>query len=156
MKSARNPTESKTIEMVPVGIDGNPNLTELQQQVAIMLASGCSGRTIAAQLNVSEWSVSRYRQTPELRAYVNSILSEAKVGAVNRIQQLSVAAVSTIEEIMMTPSTPPAVRLMAAGKILELGGAAALPDGGLTDPAAIAAADLESEKFSALMSSLVL
>lgn len=132
--AARNRTEPQT-------------LTEQQILAAGMVATGETGREIAEALQISEGTVSRWRQRPEFKAYVNQLLAESDECVKNRLRALSDTALNTIETVMRDRNASPADRLKAALAVLDK---VSLQEIGSSNPQAIA----QQQMFSTLAEQL--
>ena len=108
-------------------------LSEAQQRAIAMVATGSTGRDIAAALGVNECTVSRWRQSAAFEAAVNSLLKDAHTAAALQLRQLALDAVATIEAVMTDPKANPADRLKAAALVLDRVGLATVPSIGPTD-----------------------
>ena len=75
----------------------------------------------ATALGMSEVTVWRWTQKPEFQAAYAKARREALSRSGGRLLQGTNAAASTIMRIMLDPSTSPAVRVRAAGCVLEYG-----------------------------------
>lgn len=126
-----------------------------QQRAAILLVEGASQRDVAAELGMSEFTISRWVQAPEFRAYQNALLLDMRSTAINKIRSLQDKALATIEEVMGDSEAPHHVRLNAACKVMEFSGhgvdSAGIPRSLETDPKVIARQDLEAKALAALI-----
>lgn len=122
-----------------------------QQRAAIMLIEGASQRDVAADLDMSEFTISRWVQTPEFRAYQNALLLDMRATAINKIRTLQTKALATIEELLEDKEAPHHVRLNAACKVLEHAGHGFNSAGILpildTDAKKIREKDIQNEVF---------
>ena len=75
----------------------------------------------AAELGMSEATVSRWKQKPGFQEVYSEIQREAWSRTIGRLLQASPAAASTIVKTMVDPNATPAVRLRAAQSVLEHG-----------------------------------
>lgn len=106
-----------TIRKIP-----QSELSEQQLAAAAMLASGKTGKATAEALDVSEGTVSRWRQQPAFEAAVNRVLTDAHDAARDRMRSLVTAAMDIIAGAMDDPDVPAKDRLSAAFKVLDLCG----------------------------------
>lgn len=97
----------------------NSILSAAQERAVLMIASGKRGREVAETLGVSEFVVSRWRQTPDFRAAVNAIQLDARQSAIAKLRNLSEKAVLAIEDILLNTDAPAADRLRAATLVLD-------------------------------------
>lgn len=119
-------------------------LSEAQQRAIAMVATGATGRDIAAALGVNECTVSRWRQSAQFEAAVNAILADAHAAAAVQLRSLADQAVGTIAAVMTDAKASPADRLKAAALILDRVGLATVPSIGPTD-----AERIESDRAAA-------
>ena len=119
-------------------------LNEAQQRAITMVATGATGRDIAAALGVNECTVSRWKQSAEFEAAVNALLSDAKAAAANQLRNLADQAVGTIAAVMTDATANPADRLKAAALVLDRVGLTTVPSIGSTD-----AERIESDRAAA-------
>lgn len=96
-------------------------MNEKQQQAVILFASGKTCKQVAEQLNVTPKTISAWRSDHEFMAALNSHLQDIQQANSERLRNLGMAALDTIEEIMADKTIAPKDRLNAAVKILELG-----------------------------------
>jgi transcriptional regulator with XRE-family HTH domain len=129
-------------------------LSEAQQRAIAMAAAGSTGRDIATALGVNECTVSRWRQSAEFEAAVNSLLKDAHAAAAVKLRQLTEQAVATIEAVLTDPKASAGDRLKAAALILDRVGMATVPSIGSTDAERIESDRAADEKHQALMDSL--
>ncbi len=108
-------------------------LSEAQQRAISMVASGATGREVAAALGVNECTVSRWRQSAEFEAAVNTLLADAHDSAAVKLRQLADQAVATIAAVLTNPEASAGDRLKAAALVLDRVGLATVPSIGPTD-----------------------
>lgn len=96
-------------------------MNEKQEQAVILFTSGKTCKQVAEQLNVTPKTISAWRSDPEFMAVLNSRLKDIQQANSERLRNLGMAALDTIEEIMTDKTIAPKERLNAAVKILELG-----------------------------------
>jgi hypothetical protein len=125
----------------------NSAISEAQNRAIAMAALGETGRDIANALGVNESTVSRWKQTPEFQAGVNAIQHQGREVAIAKLRILAEKAVNTIEDVMVSPSSPPGDRLKAAAIVLDRLGLDTVPEVGPTDPQVIVRqAEYEAEQ----------
>jgi len=103
------------------------NLNENQLLAVQMVASGMQGVAIAKELGVCVETVSRWRQLPEFKGAVDSVVAEVRKAATQRLRALADVSLATIEASLNDIGIPAQYRLNAAFKVLgmlELGEAA--------------------------------
>ena len=126
-------------------------LSEQQRQAVIMLASGKRGVEVAAELGVTQETVSRWRNSPTFAAAVNQLLRDATSATIADIRSAAGDAVAVVTDIMHN-SPDDKTRLAAALSILRVhlqvdaGNVGDLP----TTPAAIARAELQQRRVNSL------
>ena len=117
-----------------------------------LIASGSRGCDISKELKVTEETISRWRQQPEFRAAVNSMLAETQTATMDRLRGLAGKALGVIEIALDDTELAAGERLKAAFRILELCGAKeAAKHPGETDPAKLRKTDKEIRDFDAMM-----
>jgi len=109
-----------------------------------MVASGSTGRDVAAALGVNESTVSRWKQTPDFEAAVNALLKDAHQAAATKLRQLALDAVAILAAVMSDTTANPADRLKAAALVLDRVGLTTVPSIGPTD-----AERIESDRAAA-------
>ncbi|MDA0867653.1 MAG: hypothetical protein O2890_14870 [Cyanobacteria bacterium] len=129
---------------------GSPE-NEAMVRAAVMAASGSTGRDIASHLGVSEFTISRWRQTPRFRARVNQVQTEFQTTAISELRKLALTAVQTLNDIMRDPEAPATARVAAACQVLDRCGLGELPTIGPTSERQI----LEGDAQSALLSRMI-
>jgi hypothetical protein len=82
---------------------------------------------------VNESTVSRWKQSAEFEAAVNSLLSDAHTAAAVQLRQLALDAVATLSAVMNSADASPADRLKAAVLVLDRVGLTKVPSIGPTD-----------------------
>jgi hypothetical protein len=95
-------------------------LSEAQARAAQLIASGRSGRSVASELGVHYSTVSGWRQSPEFRAMVNSILAEAQTATRNKLIHAANIALDTILKILTSPTASDRDKLTAAAQVLSI------------------------------------
>jgi len=96
------------------------NLKENQLLAISMVANGMTGKAIAEELNVTEETVSRWKQLPEFQAAVNSILKDVMNTARERVRCLMGKALNTLENAIESDGLALKIKVNMAFKILEL------------------------------------
>lgn len=126
-------------------------LTEQQRQAVMLLASGKRGVEVAAELGITQETVSRWRNSPTFAAAVNQLLRDATTATIADIRSAASDAVAVITDIMRN-SEDDKMRLSAALSILRVhlqvdaGNVGELP----TTPAAIARLELQQRRVNSL------
>jgi cytochrome P450 len=95
-------------------------LSEAQARAAQLIASGRSGRSVAGELGVHPSTLSGWRQAPEFRAAVNSILDEAKTATRNKLIHAGSLALDVLCKIMSSPTASDRDKLAAAAQVLNI------------------------------------
>jgi hypothetical protein len=95
-------------------------LSEAQARAAQLIATGRSGRSVAGELGVHYSTVSGWRQSPEFRAMVNSILAEARTAAQNKLVHATNLAIDVLCKILTSPTASDRDKLAAAGQVLSI------------------------------------
>lgn len=121
-------------------------LSEQQRQAVVMLASGKRGVEVAAELGITQETVSRWRNSPTFAAAVNQLLREVHAGTIADIRSAAGDAVAVLTDIMHN-SPDDKTRLSAAMAVLRTSlqldaSIAELP----TTPAAIARIELRQRR----------
>jgi len=98
------------------------NLKENQVLAAELLASGKTGRAVASEIGVTEETISRWRQTDEFQAAINSYQWEVRRTSAERLRNSMGQAVNVIESTLTDENVLPRLRLQAAFKIVEMCG----------------------------------
>jgi transcriptional regulator with XRE-family HTH domain len=88
-------------------------------RAATMAAAGLTGARIAAELGVSESTVSRWRQRADFQAIQNAILRETVNSASARLRALTLAAVAVLKDVIVDPRASTSDRIRAAGYVLD-------------------------------------
>jgi len=124
-------------------------------RAAVLAAGGCSGRSIASQLGVSEGTVCRWRATPKFRARVNQLQAEFQSTAIAELRKLATSAVQTLNDIMRDPEAPATARVAAASQVLDRCGLAELPHIGPTSERQILEGDAQSAVLARMIEGLM-
>ncbi|MGK7902045.1 MAG: hypothetical protein AB4352_11640 [Hormoscilla sp.] len=95
-------------------------MSEIQQQVAELLATGHTAREIAKKMRLSELTIARWRQQPEFVAAVNNILKDNDNALRERLYNLAIKAMEVLETVIDDPNASTADKINAAAKVLEL------------------------------------
>jgi hypothetical protein len=95
-------------------------LSEAQARAAQLIATGRSGRSVATELGVHPSTLSGWRQAPEFRALVNSILAEARTAAQNKLVHAANIALDTLIKILTSPTSSDRDKLTAAQAVLNI------------------------------------
>lgn len=106
------------------------NLKERQQLAVQLLASGKTGREVAAELGVTPETVSRWRADVAFVAELNAMLNDASHNARQRLRNLVGDAVGVLEAVVRDSDAPIKSRLETAFKVLSLCGFASVGMGG--------------------------
>ncbi|MCD8485387.1 MAG: helix-turn-helix domain-containing protein [Desertifilum sp.] len=94
-------------------------LSEIQQRVALLLATGHTAREVAQKMGLSEVTIHRWRQQPEFVAAVRGILKQNKQALNERLNNLAIKALEVLEAIIDDPNASTADRINAASKVLD-------------------------------------
>ena len=115
------------------------NLNEKQRIAVYMAATGSTGREIAAEVGVTEETVSKWRQLPEFQAEVNSLLKAARDEAGCRLRDMTRQALDVIQEALANSQLPMKLRLDAAFRVTQICGLEAMlrEPVGSTDPVVV-------------------
>jgi hypothetical protein len=73
----------------------------------------------AQAVGVAPKTLIRWQQIPEFQAALRKARRDAYRNSIGRLQQGSVAAVSTLLKVMLDPSTPPSTKVRAAESVLN-------------------------------------
>ena len=129
-------------------------LPEVQARAALLIAQGKSGRSTAAELGIHESTLSEWRQTPEFRASVNSLLADAQAAVRNRLTNAAGIAIDVLISVMTSENATDKDKLTAAAQVIALTHPnQASP--GPTTPAAVIEADAADEAHAALWAGLL-
>jgi hypothetical protein len=96
------------------------NINQNQLLAAQLLAAGKSGKAVAAEVDVAEETISRWKQDKDFQIYITELMIETHEIAKMRLQSLVEKAVNNIEETLCDPTMPPKDRFIVAIKVLEL------------------------------------
>ena len=129
-------------------------LPEVQARAALLIAQGKTGRSTAAELGIHESTLSEWRQTPEFRASVNSLLADAQAAVRNRLTNAAGIALDVLVSVMTSPTASDRDKLAAAAQVLGLTNPSQASPGPTT-PAAVADADAADEAHAALWAGLL-
>jgi transcriptional regulator with XRE-family HTH domain len=105
-----------TKDLQPTSININQN----QLLAAQLLAAGKSGKAVAAEVGVTEETISRWKQDTNFEIYVKKLLIEAHEAARMRLQNLVSKAVETLEKSLEDQNLPSKERFAVAVKVLEM------------------------------------
>lgn len=95
-------------------------LNENQLAAVQLVACGKQGKMIAETLQVTEETVSRWRQLPVFEAAVNTLLQDAREAARERLRALVSTVLDTIEGAMVSVELSDKDKLIAAFKVLDM------------------------------------
>ena len=95
-------------------------LSEIQQRVALLLATGHTAREVAHKMGLAEVTIYRWRQQPEFIAVVRGILKENKQALNERLNNLAIKAIEVLEAVIDDPNASTVDKINAASKVLEL------------------------------------
>jgi len=95
-------------------------LSEAQARAAQLIATGRSGRSVAAELGIHPSTLSGWRQCPEFRALVNAILAEAQTAAQNKLIHAANVALDTLIKIMTSATATDRDKVSAAAQVLSI------------------------------------
>lgn len=101
-------------------------LNEAQERAAHLVATGLSGKAVAAELGVTPETVSRWRQEPAFQAAINSLLWDARDNVQRRMASLADKALTIVTDALDNAELPVAERLKVAFKVLDMYGAPGL------------------------------
>lgn len=96
------------------------NLKENQTLAAQLLAAGKTGRAVAAEVGVTEETISRWRQEPEFQMYLTGLVIATNEAARIRLQSLITKAVANIENSLNDETLSTKDKFVASIKVLEL------------------------------------
>lgn len=100
------------------GADNGAPVTRPPAGFPALVATGQSLTSIARELNVSRFAVTKWAAEPECIADVEAIHREALTAMKSRVRHLAAKALDTLEEIMDEEKGQPASRVSAAKEIL--------------------------------------
>jgi hypothetical protein len=95
-------------------------LSPQQQQAALLMAEGKTGRQVAEALAVAEETVSRWKQQTEFEALINTCLAEAREATRYRLRTLAGKAINVIDGVLDDDKAEDKDRLSAAFQLLKL------------------------------------
>ena len=95
-------------------------LSEAQARAAQLIALGRSGRSVADELGVHPSTLSGWRQSPEFRALVNAILSEAQTATRNKLTHAGNVALDVLIQVMKSKTASDRDKLSAAAHVLGI------------------------------------
>lgn len=105
-------SDENTVKVMP--------MSEIQQQVAQLLATGHTAREIASKMRLSELTIARWRQQPEFVAAVNNLLKDNNNALRERLYNLAIKAMEVLEAVIDDPNASTTNKIHAAAKVLEL------------------------------------
>ena len=128
-------------------------LTQTQEQAAELLARGRRVGDVAEAAGVTPATITEWQQAPAFVAAVNAQLADARESTRQRLRSLAVSALDVVEVALTEDTTPAAIRLQLAVKVLELVGAGELvkQEIGSTDPGDVEADQQSAARTKALM-----
>ncbi|MBC6480022.1 MAG: hypothetical protein GDA56_21810 [Hormoscilla sp. GM7CHS1pb] len=121
-----NPDNSEIAASISPNPDSGENtvkvmrMSEIQQEVAELLATGHTTREIASMMGLSELTIARWRQQPEFFAAVNNLLKHNDSALRERLYNLAIKAMEVLEAVIDDPNTSAVDKIDAAAKVLEL------------------------------------
>jgi len=75
-------------------------MSEIQQEVAELLATGHTAREIASMMGLSELTIARWRQQPEFFSAVNNLLKDNDSALLERLYNLAIKAMEVLEAVI--------------------------------------------------------
>ncbi len=128
-------------------------LTPAEEQAADLLARGWRVGDVAKAAGVTPAMIAEWQQAPVFVAAVNTRLIDARESTRQRLRALASPALDVVEAALMEDTTPAAIRLQLAVKVLELVGAGELvkQEIGSTDPGDVEADQQSAARTKALM-----
>jgi len=104
-------------------------ITTLQQRAIQLLLAESTVSAAARQLGIDRTTIYAWRKSdPAFTTHLDQARSiQAQITA-DSLQDLASTAIETIREILLSQSTPPAIRLRAAQAVLKMGQPAAEPE----------------------------
>ncbi|GAB4211804.1 MAG: hypothetical protein OHK0012_04920 [Synechococcales cyanobacterium] len=97
-----------------------PDLLPNQALAAQMIALGTPYTLVAAECGVDRQTIRRWRQLPEFKEYLGSLVEETDTAARHKIQTKINLALDSVMTALSDPSCPWAVKLGAATLVLRL------------------------------------
>ena len=133
--------------------EGSAQLTEAQEQAAELLARGRRVGDVAEAAGVTPATIAEWQQVPVFVAAVNAQLADARESTRQRLRALAGPALDVVEAALTEDTTPAAIRLQLAVKVLELIGAGELvkQEIGSSDPGDVEADQQSAARTKALM-----
>ena len=107
--------ELKMADMAP-----DDTLTPRQYKAIAALLAAASIRQAAVDADIPEKTIYNWLRDARFQAAYSAARREAVQQAIARLQRSATAAVSVLLMLMAKDTTPAAVRLQAAGKVLDL------------------------------------
>ena len=128
-------------------------LTEAQEQAAALLAGGRRAGDVAQAVGIPAGELAQWQQAPAFVAAVNAQLADARESTRQRLRSLAVSALDVVEVALTEGTTPAAIRLQLAVKVLELidAGELAKQEIGSSDPGDVEADQQSAARTKALM-----
>jgi hypothetical protein len=109
---------------------------------------------VAGELGVHPSTLSGWRQAPEFRAAVNSILDEAKTATRNKLIHAGSLALDTLIKILTSPTSSDRDKLTAAGMVLNIVSPTPASPGPVTGKAILEAETRQAQEDAAWASLL--
>lgn len=95
------------------------NLNENQVMAAQLIITGMTGKEVADHLGVTPETISRWRQMPAFRLYVDELLVDFKETVRQRLAPLFLKALYAVEQFFDDPDASPKDKFTAGVKVLE-------------------------------------
>ena len=95
------------------------NINQNQLLAAQMLAAGKTGKAVAEQLGVTEETISRWKQNPDFKIYLDELIIGVHESARLKLQSLVEKAVNAIESAIDDPNLTPKEKITFGFKIFE-------------------------------------